>query len=63
MTLIRYTGPQEGLFIPHHDLHYEVERDGVVDVPDDLAKQLLKRPDFVAATTKKKASAPKKESN
>jgi len=64
MTLIKYTGSQEDLYIPHHDLHYEVKRDGEVDVPDDLAKQLLKRPDFVAATTKQQASKPeKKESN
>jgi len=64
MTIIKYIGPQDGLFIPHNDLHYEVERDGEVDVPDDLAKQLLKRPDFKAATTKQQASKPdKKESN
>jgi hypothetical protein len=58
---LKYVGPQEAIFIPHHDVEFEVERDGVVDVPAELATELLKRPDFEAAQPKKKAVKATKE--
>jgi hypothetical protein len=42
-------------------VEFEVERDGVVDVPAELATELLKRPDFEAAQPKKKAVKATKE--
>ena len=59
---VKYVGPQEAIFIPHHEVEFEVERDGVVDVPPELAENLLKRPDFEAAQPKKKAVKATKES-
>ena len=58
---VKYVGPQEAIFIPHHDVEFQVERDGVVDVPAELATELLKRPDFEAAQPKKKAAKVIKE--
>jgi len=58
---VKYVGPQEAIFIPHHDVEFQVERDGVVDVPAELATELLKRPDFEAAQPKKKAVKATKE--
>jgi hypothetical protein len=58
---LKYVGPQAAIFIPHHDVEFEVERDGVVDVPAELATELLKRPDFEAAQPKKKAVKATKE--
>jgi hypothetical protein len=58
---VKYVGPQEAIFIPHHDVEFQVERDGVVDVPAELAENLLKRPDFEAAQPKKKAVKATKE--
>lgn len=58
---VKYVGPQEAIFIPHHDVEFQVERDGVVDVPAELADNLLKRPDFEAAQPKKKAVKATKE--
>jgi len=58
---LKYVGPQEAIFIPHHDVEFQVERDGVVDVPAELATELLKRPDFEAAQPKKKAVKATKE--
>ena len=26
---VKYVGPQEAIFIPHHDVEFQVERDGV----------------------------------
>jgi hypothetical protein len=42
-------------------VEFQVERDGVVDVPAELAENLLKRPDFEAAQPKKKAVKATKE--
>ena len=58
---VKYVGPREAIFIPHHDVEFQVERDGVVDVPAELAENLLKRPDFEAAQPKKKAVKATKE--
>ena len=58
---VKYVGPQEAIFIPHHDVEFQVERDGVVDVPAELAENLLKRPDFEVAQPKKKAVKATKE--
>ncbi len=58
---VKYVGPQSQIYIPHHDVEFQVERDGVVDVPDELAQQLLTRPDFEVAQTKKKAVKATKE--
>jgi hypothetical protein len=58
---LKYVGPQAAIFIPHHEVEFEVERDGVVDVPAELATELLKRPDFEAAQPKKKAVKATKE--
>jgi hypothetical protein len=58
---LKYVGPQAAIFIPHHDVEFEVERDGVVDVPAELAEKLLKRPDFEVAQPKKKAVKATKE--
>jgi hypothetical protein len=58
---LKYVGPQSAIFIPHHDVEFQVERDGVVDVPAELAENLLKRPDFEAAQPKKKAVKATKE--
>ena len=58
---VKYVGPQSQIYIPHHDVEFEVERDGVVDVPAELATELLKRPDFEAAQSKKKAAKVTKE--
>ena len=58
---VKYVGPQERIFIPHHEVEFQVERDGVVDVPAELAENLLKRPDFEAAQPKKKAVKATKE--
>jgi hypothetical protein len=58
---LKYVGPQAAIFIPHHDVEFEVERDGVVDVPAELATELLKRPDFEVAQPKKKAVKATKE--
>jgi hypothetical protein len=58
---VKYVGPQERIFIPHHEVEFDVERDGVVDVPAELATELLKRPDFEVAQPKKKAVKATKE--
>ena len=34
---VKYVGPQSQIYIPHHDVEFQVERDGVVDVPAELA--------------------------
>ena len=58
---VKYVGPQSQIYIPHHDVEFQVERDGIVDVPAELATELLKRPDFEAAQPKKKAAKVTKE--
>lgn len=58
---VKYVGPQSQIYIPHHEVEFQVERDGVVDVPAELATELLKRPDFEAAQSKKKAAKVTKE--
>ena len=31
---VKYVGPQSQIYIPHHEIEFQVERDGVVDVPE-----------------------------
>ncbi|MDI6872100.1 MAG: hypothetical protein QME79_12305 [Bacillota bacterium] len=53
MPLIKYVGPQRPGVETPEGTRFEYDR--AVEVPDELAKELLKRPDF------KPAKAPKEE--
>lgn len=53
LPLIKYVGPQRPGVETPEGTRFEYDR--AVEVPDELAKELLKRPDF------KPAKAPKEE--
>lgn len=53
MKNITYQGPHAAVVIPlPSGMTYECERDGQVEVPDDLAKELVARGDWKLAKSK-----------
>jgi hypothetical protein len=62
LKTLTYLGPHEGVYIPlPSGMSYECERDGTVDLPDELAKELLERGDWKLAKTKKTTKSDKDE--
>lgn len=47
MKKLRYLGPHSGVLIPlASGFVYECERDGTVELPDDLAEEFLRREEW-----------------
>jgi hypothetical protein len=59
---LTYTGVHSAVTLPQPSgMSYECERDGTVDLPDELAKELLERDDWKLAKSTKKKPAKGKE--
>ena len=53
MKTLTYVGVHRAVTIPQPSgMSYECERDGTVDLPDQLAKELLEREDWKLAKSK-----------
>lgn len=53
MKTVTYLGPHQGVIIPlPSGFSYECERDGNVELPDDLADELIARGDWKLAKSK-----------
>ena len=61
MKTVTYLGPHEAVIIPlPSGFSYECERDGTVELPDDLADELIARGDWKPAKTSKSTKEPAK---
>jgi hypothetical protein len=62
LKTVKYLGPHEGVIIPlPSGFSYECERDGTVELPDDLADELIARGDWKPAKTSKKTTKSDKD--
>lgn len=62
MKTVTYLGPHEAVFIPlPSGFSYECDRDGTVELPDDLAEELVARGDWKLAKTSKKTTKSDKD--
>jgi hypothetical protein len=50
VTKVQYDGPHEGVDVDYAGTVYTVARGGSVEVPKDLATELLARPDWSEPT-------------
>jgi hypothetical protein len=56
---LRYLGPHSGVLIPlASGFVYECDRDGTVDLPDDLAKEFLVRDEWELVSKSKSTKKP-----
>lgn len=54
MKTVTYLGPHEAVTVPvPSGMSYECDRDGTVDLPNDLADELIARGDWKLAKTTK----------
>lgn len=59
MKSISYCGPHAAVIIPlASGMSYECERGGSVDLPNELAKELLEREDWKPAKSSKSTKQP-----
>jgi hypothetical protein len=62
LKTVEYLGPHEGVIIPlPSGFSYECERNGTVELPDDLAEELVARGDWKLAKTSKKTTKSAKD--
>ena len=62
MKTVTYLGPHAAVTIPlPSGFSYECDRDGTVELPDDLAKELIARGDWKLAKTSKKTTKSDKD--
>lgn len=61
MKTVSYLGPHEAVFIPlPSGTSYECDRDGTVELPDDLADELIARGDWKLDKASTKTTKPEK---
>ena len=61
MQSITYCGPHEAVIIPlASGISYECDREGSVDLPNELAKELLAREDWRPSKSTKTIKQPEK---
>ena len=62
MKTVTYLGPHEAVYIPlPSGMSYECDRDGTVELPNQLAEELIARGDWKLAKTSKKTTKSAKD--
>ena len=62
MKTVTYLGPHEAVYIPlPSGMSYECDRDGTVELPNQLADELIARGDWKLAKSSKKTTKSDKD--